>query len=234
MRTKILPTFVRRMMLVSAVAVLSGAALAQQQPPQGPPQQRRGPDLVRPAPIGRGGPLTDEERQIVLAWAKERMPSLHQLILQRPRPGPFMRIGAQRYNALNQVAKDTEAYDRILKNIKNEDEIFKSVLELEKAKPEDKPAIREKIRSQMRDVFEDYLTQRQERIEALKDRLANEEEQLAKDKAEIDNRIADQLDRYGVEMAGATGPTGATTRESIDQPKARRGDTMAAPVDKGR
>src|SRR5689334_9629325 len=119
-RTKIFPTFVRRMMLVSAAAVLSSAALAQQ-PPQGAPQQRRGQDGVRPAPIGRG-PLTDEERQIVLAWAKERMPSLHQLILQRPRPGPFMRIGAQRYNALNQVAKDTEAYERILKNIKSEDE----------------------------------------------------------------------------------------------------------------
>jgi hypothetical protein len=203
-----------RMRLLMCVALLlsSGAALSQQGAgPMGPRRGRDGGPLLRNPP--------DEKE--VLDWARERMPNLHKLHeAQNQGRRPFFNVARMRYRGQKQIENDPDGLERMLKNIRLEDQAFGYILELENAKPEDKPAIREKIRTTFRSVYEEYLAQRAERIERLKDRLEDEERRLEEERAQTDQRVEQQLARFGV------GPE-PTTRESAEPEPAE--NTMAAP-----
>jgi hypothetical protein len=197
-------------MILAGLCCVAGAAAQ----PGNPPPRRMG-DGMTP-----GRPLLDDRE--VFDFARERMPNLHRLMSDpNRRTRPFIVVARMRCRALKQAEQrnDADALDQLRNNIRDEDQVFGYILELEKAKPEDRPAIRHKIRDTMRSVFEDYLAQRAERIEQLKERLAQEESQLEDERAQMDTRIEQQLDRFGVSV-------GPATRESADP---TGGDTLATP-----
>ncbi|HEY7087484.1 MAG TPA: hypothetical protein VH518_05300 [Tepidisphaeraceae bacterium] len=192
-------------------------ALAQNAPP---PRRANMPDVSVPV---RPSALTPEQEQEIRNWAKERMPNLHRLMTESGRPR-FFNIARMRFRSVKQSGPETENLERLLKAIKNEDEVYGYMIELESAKPEDKPALKEKIRTGMRAVFDDYLAQRALRIKNLKARLDEEQRRLDEDQAQADTLVTQQLTRLGIEP-------GPTTRDSSDTtPPA--GDRLAAPAEK--
>ena len=216
-------SFMRRsgfQILCAISLVCCSSAFAQNAPPR-----RGGPPPDAASPMARPGALTREQEDEIRNWAKERMPNLHKLMSDGNHPRFFFGIARMRFRSVKQSGPDTENLERLLKNIKNEDEVYFYLIELEKAKPEDKPALREKIRSGMREVFNDYLAQRAERIERLKDRLADEEKRLEDDRAQADSLVSQQLARLSLDLV-------PTTRETTDPAAPPAGDTLAAPVDK--
>jgi hypothetical protein len=201
------------MRVIVCVGVLLGAGVALGQQGQGPMGPRRG--------LRDGAPPFRPDDKEVLEWAKERMPNLCKLIEEQERRRPFIVVARMRYRGQKQIENDPDGLERMLKNIKLEDQGFEYIIELEKAKPQDKAAIREKIRTTFRSVFEDYLAQRAERLERLKERLEDEERRLEEERAQTDARVDMQLARFGVE-------TEPTTRES-GEPQAAD-NTMASPT----
>jgi hypothetical protein len=197
------------------VLMLGGTAPAQQG--GGQPMGRRGGEGPLP---GGGRGLSTEERQEIMKWAAERMPNLHKLITEGGRQRLF-RVARMRHTSVRQAENrdDTETLERLLKNIKNEDQVFAYMMELDKAKPEDRGAIVQKIRVTMRAVFDEYLEQRAERLQKLKERLESEEAMLEQERSRADLMVERQMQGFGIDVS-------PTTSES-NNPEGR--DVMAAP-----
>jgi hypothetical protein len=182
--------------------------------------QQGGPSMRRPGPDGmrRGSPDRAVDQKEINDWAKEYMPNVYKLITERGGP-PWFGVARRRFNGLKTVENDPEALERMLKNIKIEDQGFGYIMELEKAKPEDAPALREKIRATFRAVFDDYLAQRAERLERAKQRLDEEADRLEQDRARADELVEQQLNRFGVESAPTTQESSEPARNTMASPQ---------------
>jgi len=94
-----------------------------------------------------------------------------------------------------------------------EDTIYGMVIELEGARPDQRAAIQDKIRTAVRDLLVKNLQERADRIAKLKQDLEAQEKQLDMDRENIDSLLANQANRFGVEPT-----TAPSTQPGAPQP----------------
>jgi flagellar biosynthesis/type III secretory pathway chaperone len=167
------------------------------------PTTQPGPGLgARRGPLGRGGrATTPAEAQQAINWAQEHMPNLSKLIAQtsrgRGRPMmPLINIAWRNMRAVEQAPPDSPARENMLKVTNEEDNIIPLLVELRQAADENKPAVREKIRMQMRLAVDGALSDREKRIAKLRERLDQEQQQLDQDRSNIDQIVAQRLQPF--------------------------------------
>jgi hypothetical protein len=204
--------------LIAALFVISLMApmtMAQQSRPSTQPGQgqRRGdgPGALGRRAAGAAGaagtrrvPISRQELDDATEWTRQYMPNLHKLIAQSPRPRPgFVRFALARKRMLQQAEEQPAIRDRTLRNIQLEDAVFEAVLELQRASPEERSAVREKVRSKVDDMVEAFFDEREERIERLEARLAEEKQRLDEDRENKEQRVENMLRQFMVEPPGA-------------------------------
>jgi hypothetical protein len=164
------------------------------------------------------GPLTQEDRERAVGFAREHMPNVHAAFadttLPRARRFGLMRLMATRWKHLQNLSPEDSRYERMLRNIRIEDEIFKEVQALDNATPEQRSEIRERLRWKMRQIVETFLQERANRIENLKRMVQQEEQKLKEDRARREALIEARLDHF---MRDLTSPP-PIPQESADPP----------------
>jgi hypothetical protein len=197
----------RCLAVLASIVLLSGSvAWAQDAPPRSGGEQR----------FGRSrGPITEEDRQPAIEFARINMPNLHILLDEIPTDDPrynrLMAVAVRRYRMSRGPGRDhPEMHEAMLQRIQQEDELFGLVRKLDRAPEDEKSAIRQEMREQVRQIVQGWVEERRQRIENLKRQLEREQEQLQRDRQEID-KLADRHMRMF--LGGMTDPPFAASDE---------------------
>jgi len=158
----------------------------------------------------RGGPQNADQVRAALNWIRDTMPNLYRLADggRRPRWTQAVLNHQRRYQSANAPARD-----RLIEIFKAEDEIYGMVIELEGARPDQRPAIQDKIRTAVRNLLLKNLQERADRIAKLKQDLEAQEKQLNTDRDNLDSLLANQASRFGVEPTTAPSTRPAANTE---------------------
>lgn len=197
-----------RKTLIAICILLTGAtAMAQAtQPAQGP--GRRG---FMPGGPGRGTRGNPQEIERAINWAQQNMPNLANLARQTPRGGgrlvPLTNIVLRNMRAIEQSPPDSPMRENLIKIAKAEDDMIPLLIEARQAAADAKPAVRERMHKQMRQIVDSALADRSERIARLRARLEAEERQLEQDRQNVDQIVIRRLEAFrNAETIGADAP----------------------------
>jgi hypothetical protein len=209
------------MMVVAALAVTCGLSITRAQPAT----QSQEYEGIRPAPP-HGGPggygrwrLSPEEQQEALAFIEKNMPVLHGLIDEAPknsmRHHRLMRFAVERHRLAQRLEReDPDLYEQLLERLKSQDEMFQLMKDFRLATEQRQAEIREQLRGKVRLLVEDWLDERQRRIEMLEKSLQKEARALEADRQRIDELTNDRMERMlgTLEDSAAEPTTGPSTR----------------------
>jgi len=198
-----------------------------------------------PGPFGGGGQggmrmFNPEDREAIYTFAREHMKNLYQVMTdtpfpqQRGRRRALMVFANTRMKALEQVKNDEALTARVTRNIEAEDELFKYVQDLEKASTEqDRTVAREKIRTKIREIVDNFLSERSDRIEKLKAKLSDEEQKLKEDQGNrdqlVDKRVNNFLREFTRDLGPDDGPDQTNQQPPSQQSPPAAGTVTASP-----
>jgi hypothetical protein len=193
-----------------------------------------------PGPFGGAGGgrwFTDDEKAAINTFAREHMNNLYQVMNQTPFPQQrgrrraLMVFANTRMKALEQVKNDEALTARVTRNIEAEDELFKYVQDLEKASTEqDRTVAREKIRTKIREIVDNFLSERSDRIEKLKAKLSDEEQKLKEDQGNRDQLVDKRVNNFLREFTRDLGPDDGPDQTNQQPPSQQQSPPAAGTV----
>jgi hypothetical protein len=182
-------------------------------------------------PDGRGGyrALSPEERYEFLEFAEQHMPNMLNEAINATdfRKLALRRLMLMRWRGVSRIRDDSALYDRMVRNIETEDAIFAEVQSLEAAPPQKRREIRQRVRAQVREMVEQFLDERAQRLEKLRGILAREQQRLEEDRQNKEKLIEERTERLLREMSLRELPPGGPPgmfRRDRDRDRRDRGD----------
>jgi len=145
--------------------------------------------------MNQGGRFTPQELEDATTFMKEKLPNHYLLYSKMPAQMPFRnnvfvpRMVNRYRNLMRMQEQNPEAYQAMLRQAQFED----TALGLAQKIREGNTAAADQLRDVIRDMVETSLKERQERIEKLKQQLAEQEKKLADDQENKDQLITDQI-----------------------------------------
>jgi len=176
-------------------------------------------------PDGRGGyrALSPDERYEFLEFAEQHMPNMLNEAINSTdfRRLALRRLMMMRWRGVSRIRDDAALYDRMVHNIEMEDAIFAEVQSLEASSPQKRREIRQRVRAQVREMVEQFLDERAQRLEKLRGILAREQQRLEEDRQNKEKLIEERTDRLLREMSLRDLPPGMFRRDR-DRDRDRR------------
>ena len=160
--------------------------------------------------------MPPEQFAISQEFARQHMPNLYKLSTESPqwRRMHLMRYAFARMITYNQARGDFELSQKVAQDLQAEDEVFALAEHCQNASLTERPAIQDKLRGQMRQVLDNLLDERKDRLERLKLRLADEEKRLQDDRANrdaiVENRVENLLSDSMLQSQPSTNPSPTT------------------------
>jgi hypothetical protein len=169
------------------------------------------------APIDAMWRMPPDQVLLIEDFTRAHMPNLYRLTENSPswRRVHLIRYAYARMLTFNQSRYNSALSEKVNRDIQSEDAMFALVEQWENASGSEQPVIHDKIREQMRQVVDNLLQERTDRLERLKERIADEERTLQEDRnnrdAIVDNRVERLLGDSSFYVPPTTNPAAPTT-----------------------
>lgn len=159
-----------------------------------------------PGPLGRleNEPISDEEWDRIEAFLKEHAPvrlAMYQELLERAGPESFMvsrirmRVGGKARMLIDMQERAPELYEFAVRQFEIEDKLA-GLLRTMRDPDERTPERKKEAAQLVRELIENNLDEREARLAKMREDLAREEAELARDRQRMDELIEKRLEGF--------------------------------------